>query len=132
MDIFDETGGIRIKTGKTILLLIVVLHLLIFFPGCAPVQYEPEEGVWYCDELQIQLSYERDVPTYIVEDGEMILCACGSDRGVKWLEVSNQDAGYHANLGEVLFYAEILRLDESELVVYCGDLDKEYTFVRVD
>lgn len=106
----------------------------VFVVICAqpPVQWEPTQGVWFCDELSIQLSYEEDDESFIIEDGNKIICACGSDRGSRRIEVSCQDNStrdYY--MGELVFSAEILSLEGNELNVYHKETEREYIFLKV-
>lgn len=116
-------------------LRIALLFMILFSVwcvGCVPDQYEPEEGIWYCDELQIQLSYESDAECFVIKDGEKIRCACGSDRGVNHIEVSCQHENHpDYRLAELIFSAEIISLNESELLVYDEQTDRQYVFLRI-
>ena len=108
--------------------------VLCFFSciGCTPDQYEPENGVWYCDELQIQLSYDVGKECYAIINGEKIKAACGSDRGVSRLCVSIQQEDHpEYNMGETFFEAEIINLNEHEFVVYDEQTQREYIFYRI-
>lgn len=117
---------------KSCKLLIICSILLPFLSACSPDQYEPTEGVWYCEELNIQLSYESDEITYMVIDGELVVCACGSDKGVDRILLCCQQEGHRDfYLGELLFEAQIIALRESELLVYVDTLDTQFSFERI-
>lgn len=121
------------KCTKRILVMIIILQIVTLCAGCVPDQYEPEEGVWYCDELQIQLSYEAHTQSYIIQNDEKILCACGSDRGVKYIQVFCQERNHpDYELGELIFLAEIISLDEMQLIVYDEQTEKQYIFYKID
>ena len=116
------------------IVLIAILVLLVLVMGIVfPVQYEPEEGNWFCEALQIQLSYEQDGESFVIEDGKKIICGCGSDRGVKAVYLSCQEVNHpEYDLGEVLFVAEIIKCNDSILLVREEKTQQEYTFFRMD
>lgn len=115
-------------------LLVTGIFTFLIFSGILPApRYEPEDGIWYCAELQIQLSYEQDVEGFIVKNGEKILTTCGSDQGVKKVFVlCSQEKHPDYPWGELMFSAEIISLDEESLVVYDEQTDKSYIFMRID
>lgn len=127
------------ETKKLILLwfllplsVFAILALSVYFllVVCVPVRYEPQEGVWYCEELQIQLSYEDDARTYITENGNRILGICGTDRGSKLIGILCQSTHAGHYVGEQLFLAEIISLDDHALVLYDKDSKQQYVFQR--
>lgn len=100
--------------------------------GCASTQYIPEEGVWYCDELEIQLSFENSAVSYITENGQQIIGICENDRGSQWVSIlcqRNYGSGFY--VGMELFCAKIVSLDETVLVVHYAETDQEYVFHRI-
>lgn len=116
-----------------IILSLAVVMFFVFCIGCTPDQYEPENGVWYCEELQIQLSYDVGKECFIVINGEKIAAACGSDRGVNRLVVSSQQANHpDYYMGETIYEAEIISLNEQEFVVYDEQAQREFVFYRVE
>ena len=96
------------------------------------MHYEPQSGVWYCEELQIQLSYEDDEVTYITENGKQIIGTCETDRGSKWIGVlcRTDEVGYY--VGDQLFLAKIISLNDDTLVLYHEDTNQKYIFLRKD
>ena len=121
------------KLGKGIRIFVIILLILILCAGCVPDQYEPEEGVWFCKELQMQLSYEKGIQSFLVENGEKIICSCGSDRGVQYLFVTNYDMSHPCySFDEELFTARIISLSETEFLVYDEQAERYYTFLRID
>lgn len=110
-----------------------VIFCIAFCIGCTPNRYEPEEGVWYCEDLQIQLSYDIGKECYVIINGEKIKAACGSDRGVNWLYVTSQQQGHPKfDLAEVIFSAEIISLNEVEFIVYDEQAKREFVFYRME
>lgn len=121
------------KTKKPIIFLVLLTLLLhSIFVGCEPVRYEPQEGVWYCEELQAQLSYEKDAATYITENGDRIFGICGTDRGSKLIGILCQSTHGGHYVGEELFLAEIISLDDDTLVLCDEYSGQEYVFQRID
>ena len=118
---------------KRIRVFIAIIQLLILCAGCTPDQYEPEDGVWFCEVLQMQLSYEKDVQSFFVENGDKIICACGSDKGVPYLFVSVQEAHHPIYaLGEEIFCAKIISVSETEFVVYDERNECQYVFLPIE
>ena len=128
---------------KIPIILLIVLALFVHFifltffirsmvVGLGSVRYEPQEGVWYCEELQIQLSYEDDAATYITENGDRIFGICGTDRGSKLIGILCQSTHGGHYVGEELFSAEIASLDDDTLVLYAEDSGQAYVFQRID
>ena len=113
--------------------IFVLLSLLLLTASCTPDSFEPEEGVWYCPELNIQLSYESGIPSYIVVEGETVICACGSDRGVDRILLYCQQQGHpQYHMGQLLFSAQVLELTREELTVSVDSPDNRYVFRRTD
>ena len=105
----------------------------IFCMGCTPDQYEPLNGVWYCEDLQMQLSYDVGKESYVIIAGEKIAIACGSDSGVSRLCVSNQQRNHpEYHMGETIFEAEIISLNATKFVVYDMQAQREFVFYRIE
>lgn len=96
---------------------------------------EAMEGVWYCKELQMQISFTDPRDAFLMQNGVKIQCR--SDTYV---------AKYHDILelycqewelpglahGKTLFTAEIRQYKDLSMVVYDRKAGREYTFVRTD
>ena len=67
----------------------VLLIILLSLTSCVTIRYEPQEGVWYCEELQMQLSYEQDTESFVTEGNRKIRVYCETDRGSKWIGVNS-------------------------------------------
>ena len=117
-----------------ILLLCPIVYLVILFANIAYIpQFEPAEGIWFCEELQIQLDYNDGSETFIIEEGEILHCSCGSDRGVKEIQVSCEQRSHPIyELGELIFRAEIKQLTDKKMTVFKPTTGEEYIFVRID
>lgn len=96
-------------------------------------RYEPNEGIWFCEELQIQLDYSGKAETFVIESGAKIQCGCGSDRGIKEIRVYCQEFDHPTyKLAELIFCADIKKLTDRTLTVVDPQTEQEYVFVRTD
>lgn len=110
-----------------IILLFVCLFLIIAFLS-VPVQWFPTEGVWYCEENGMLLSFDDDVDSYVTIDGKPVECIISIERGSNmiFLEIKDEDSGFF----EVpIFEGEQVALSPSILVIRGGD-GTEYTFIK--
>lgn len=96
-----------------------------------PIDWMPEGGVWYCEELQLQLSFEKDVESYILVDGEQKKCA------IEYQQYSNelfvycfQDGNEWIDEAEMVFFGKRVRLDDEEFVLETKD-EERFVFERV-
>lgn len=106
---------------------------LFFLVGCDPIEFYPDEGEWYCEELQMQLSFDSEGECFYIYKNEVIECGCGSDKGSTWLSVGCQDKdSQYFILGEEVFGAEFVSLEQDVLVVYSETGGRNYTFYRVE
>ena len=123
------------KKIDILLLLIFVGGLLlvvfgVFLLTCTPPDYYPDEGVWYCAELQMQLDFGGDDESFAIVNGEKIMCGCGADRGSTWLMVGNIDVNCtQFRLGEAVWGGTFVSLDDTKLIIK-DDTGVEYTFYR--
>lgn len=122
------------KYKLVVVIWCISILAIILFAWIANIpQYEPEEGVWVCDELQIQLDYDSGKESFIIGNGVKIHCGHGSDRGVKRVLLYSQDfTNSDYELGEIIFAADITKLTEAMMTVYDPQTEKEYIFVRID
>ena len=120
--------------GKCRIKIFTLLCIILFIlSGCAVAEFYPKEGEWYCEELGLQLAFGGQGDCFYLVDNTKINCACGSDRGSRWLTVGCQDAdSAYFDLGEELFGAEFVSLSQDNLVVYNYSTNKEYVFYRVE
>jgi len=122
-----EVKLMRVNNTSRILILLV---MTIFLSACTPIECFPEAGQWYCEELQMQLSFGNDTECFVIKNGSKMICACGSDRGSNYLSVGCQEVGcQHCDLGEEIFGAEFVSLDNTTLVVKDIKDGKQYRFV---
>lgn len=116
---------------KIIVVILLVGLLITGLTACKPAEFFPKEGIWYCDELDMQLDFAKETGFAVVDSKEM-LCGFGADRGSKVLSVGCQekDCPLHT-MGESIVTLEYVSLDDTTLVLknYYGE--EEYTFQRI-
>ena len=113
-----------------VLLLLSIVFQLFLAYLFVPVNQFPDNGVWYCEEYQIQISFESGTHSYVTIDGEPIRCTTGNDRGSRWLYLCcDERRNEHYMRGESVFGGELVYLDEETLVLE-DERGIEYRFVR--
>ena len=99
-------------------------------------QYAPKDGVWYCEELNLTLSYESEDKSYLVKDGETILCSRTGHHQSTHMnvyaaeETIREDGGTAYTHKELLFEFEILHFERDSFEV-CDNLGNHYIFIRL-
>lgn len=111
--------------------MVIFVVILLCFTSCR-TNWMPEDSVWYCDELQMQLSFISGVESFCIIDGEKIPCICENDTSSMWFCVFSQATNME-NLpaGTELFCAERVSLTETSFVVREIKTKKEYTFIKL-
>lgn len=95
-------------------------------------QWVPEDGIWYCEELQMQLAFEKDSETYTIINGEKIICVWENNRGSTHLMVACMDEdSSESSWGEDILSCEYVELTENQFVVKEVSSGEEYIFVRL-
>ena len=64
--------------ARKLFVIICIIGLMLILVQCKPDQTYPEEGIWYCAELQMQICLEKDRTeryTHAIIDGEKRNCA---------------------------------------------------------
>ena len=116
---------------KRIVCLQICAILLLFLTGCY-TDWMPQKGDWFCEELQIQISFD-DGESYLVYDGEKMPCDCINDRGSKSFFVISQAFGIDdLPVGAELFSAEYVELTDTDFLVKEETTGTEYLFVKVN
>lgn len=103
----------------------------------------PSDSLWYCRELQIQLSFipnytphssieEYETHTYIITDDECIMCSMYLPvRGSVGLSVYAQDFDHMDILGKKFFQGQCLSVDDTCYTIR-GNNGVEYQFLKID
>ncbi|MBQ4565590.1 MAG: hypothetical protein IJA48_04505 [Oscillospiraceae bacterium] len=122
---------------KKIVTVVILCLTGILMGGCFTFGYSPkvpQEGIWYCHELQVQMAFSKGIKTYAIIDGIEIECATLNDRGSNYVgviyqDLNHKDLGYR--LGDSLFEGECRKLTDNTLYVEDenGDI---YEFVRIN
>lgn len=108
-----------------------IIGLIIAFFALAGSTDIPQEGVWYCEELQILISYDDEMCTAVL-DGEEIPCNCLHD-GDQWIYIVSQTARNEKYpLGSSVFIAEPIKLTKTEFVVKEKKTGVVYTFQKIE
>lgn len=93
----------------------------------------PEDGIWYCEELDMQLSFSISDDSYIVIDGEKVICSVRNNRGSETFSLLIQESGVpNYKLGDAVFHGEHVSLTEEAFTVKDLDSGKQYVFIRCD
>jgi len=126
------------------LLLIVAVTLCLFaivstiLLGIAiynynnPTVFYPTEGIWFCEELGIQINFDGYNDNFIHIDNEYYFCRFRTNRGSSLMSVISQDADLGENLGESLFTGEYVHSDDQSFSVRDTKSSSVYTFRRND
>lgn len=121
--------------GLFLALLLVVVIYTVFLFAVEPTNkvWRPEEGIWYCEELQIQLSFDSRYKSYAILDDQMIVCACENSRGSKDILVLCQEsiAGEY-EIGDLIFSGRYVDLDGNRYVVRDMITHELYTFELIE
>ena len=101
-----------------IALLALVMACMVSLSSCGYTEWYPTEGAWYCDELQMQLAFDRSCEMFFIKDGEKIQCSWSCDRGSRTLGISLADPITKAYLvGKEILFVKQVDLTETQLVV---------------
>ena len=111
-----------------ILLIFAVLISVFSFPA----RSLPEEGEWYCSELDMNLSFSIHGKTLLSHNGEKVLCSRAVDRGSTWIDIICDETGNpNFAFGEAVFSGEILKLKNNLFIIQSSN-GVEYTFRRIN
>jgi hypothetical protein len=94
-----------------------------------PLRYR---GYYYDSELQMQLSFERGINSYVVLDGTVVPCACRNDRGSEYIGLLCQANVNEYEIGDFIFWGRYVDLSDDTFVLKDRKTRQIYTFVRVD
>jgi len=99
----------------------------------AIINYYPEEGVWYCKELGLQVSFDEKGETYILADGKKMACSfMFNGASKKFIIMCAQiDCADH-QLGEAVLRGEHYSYDEEVLKIKEVNTGIIYDFVRIE
>ena len=118
---------------SSLLVLFLLLFMLLIFYITYPIKPPaPEEGVWYSDTMQMQLSFEYDTESFVTINGKKMICLCINNRNSKRITLLSQDENWREqySMGRLVFAADVLRFDD-EVLLLIDDNNCEYSFNRV-
>ena len=128
--------------------VVFLLLFILFCSGCAEKDKwaAPEDGIWWCKELEMQLCFERwddctdpevlngdETYSYMIEDGKTLMCAAwrsAAKHNQRRINVVYQDYVYWENMGEHKLHMDGVRVDKNEFLVETENGD-EFIFVRI-
>lgn len=110
-------------------LLTWVLVGCLLLSACNRETIVPDNGIWYCEDLHLKLSFEPNYGSNLLIQEERIRCVVEHDRNSKYIIVLCQEMNASYDIGECIFSGEIIGLDDSEFVV--SSSGTEFTFVRI-
>ena len=122
------------KKIKLVVIPLLVLLIPMLLYSClyefSDRRIYPEDGIWYCDELQLYIHFGRNKTSTAIINGEEIDCdALYMDDSLS-ITVERK---YNESTSEnrVIFPGEFVSLKENKLVLCHRDTKKEYVFVRI-
>ncbi len=144
---------------KRIHISALVVLLIMFLPGCydQPKEYHPQDGTWFCEELQVQLCfdpesyataafYENKVymqmddeeyyDSFIVWDGQMFRCSAHCKRNSPYLFIQYDDPRFNDtqcklyDIGYHFYETEIVSLSDNQMVLKDQHTAEKYIFLR--
>lgn len=116
---------------RKIVCLACSAFLLLSLVGCFS-KWTPPDGNWYCEELQIQVSFSGGDCFYILDD-EKIPCDCINNRGSRSFFVLSQAFDVEAvPLATELFSAVNMEFTETQMIATEEHTKIEYIFVKVE
>lgn len=114
------------------MLLTVVLFLALMGCQLKYAEYMPPDGHWYCEELQIQISFFDD-ECYAIRSGEKIDCCVENDQGSKVFTVlCAQENITDLPVGTLIFEAVYVELADNKFTVRELKTNDIYVFKRVE
>ena len=114
----------------TYALLVCVIVLLTACNDYKITLWRPEFGIWYCDALEMQLSFEKNTSSYVVQDGKCIECEWTNDRGSTYISVRYLWDGQQKYGDSTIFYGKCIDLTNDIYILEEIDTGVQYTFCR--
>ena len=129
------------KKWLKIILIVIASILALIFTFYAylllftePQEWMPQEGAWYCEELQMQITFVEGYECYAIVDGTKLPCQACCDKGSMsfYVSVFTLEPDDSIPLGKDVFEGKRIELTETEFTVLDLNTDKEVVFVRVE
>lgn len=111
-----------------VLYLAINISICVVFGGLT-LSYLPEDGVWFCEALNLQLSFDEEYDCYYIINGTKIRCTWENDRGSRFLTVLCQDSGVNTySVGEVIFSGNCIEQNGNYFVIENEESGDQYMF----
>ncbi len=135
--------------------------LIVALTGCvsSPKVYYPREGIWFCEELQVQLCFDSEksdtvefyedklymqmddeeyYDSFILWDGQKFRCSAHCKWDSPYLFIQYDDPRFNNtqykayDIGHYFYETEIISLSGSKMVLKDQNTAEKYTFIRVN
>ena len=125
---------------KKVILSMLSMMLALLTVGCSLVpnaisytkEYFPQDGVWFCEELQMQLAFDGTMNSCVMNESKIIPCTWVIEPGSSYIDVCKQKGKSHYSYpGETIFSATIIQSDNRLFIVSEDNTDTEYTFYKI-
>lgn len=120
-------------TQKKIFTVMIAFSIVCAFSACMPVTNLPDDGEWYCSELEMQLDFGGNGECFIEKDGKKIQCVWENDIGSNCLSVFCQEINCeYCSWGKEILVATIISRDDTKLVLEDSHKESKYLFVKIN
>lgn len=93
----------------------------------------PQEGVWYCKELNLTLSFERETSSTYFVDGNIVLCQYENERWTNDIYVTCKKSNNSTfEVGDKVFSGTCVELSDQVLIIREDISREKYVFIRTD
>ena len=112
----------------------ILLNLVLMGFGyiMSTQEYYPSTGIWYCKELQLQLSFDESEQSFIVINEEKILCDHYSERNsrTRYVDCMESESSLY-ELGQTILCVDSMYINQNEFVVRECENKIDYTFTLI-
>ena len=126
------------KIGKVILILYLVgcvLTLVVLVAIISQDSHEspwPTDGVWYCDELEMQLSFDSGGECTAIIDDEITNCKWSSNLGSNIIRVYIVRPNGKVCVGDnPIFEGTFISIKDDELTLRDRETKEKYIFIKI-
>lgn len=120
------------KKNKVIIIVLLISFIILMLCICTyDSQLYPEDGVWYCEELQIYIDFGPGQISKAIIDGEEIDCEIhhrSDSLSITIVRLYSESTPEN----RVLFPGKFISQKGNELILCDRDTKVEYTFVKIE
>ena len=131
---------------KRVSVLLILLVLIFELTACEFEQRIPNNGTWYCSELQAQFSIDQEdgyvskdyvhtvdeSENYVIVDGDRIAALLSNNRGsINVYIICQEPDNLRYGLGEIIYSLEFVNLSDTEYTLK-DETGNIYTFIQVN